>query len=86
MTIKNDISFMIDCTLSLYEHQSIYNPNMPLRGAFYLLEVLKIYADQHKLNLYSSTLQKVPTPQFFVFYNGTKTQPDRLLKNFRMLS
>ncbi len=77
MTIKNDISFMIDCTLNLYEHQSTYNPNMPLRGAFYLLEVLKIYAQQHKLNLFSSTLQKIPTPQFFVFYNGTKEEPDR---------
>ncbi len=77
MTIKNDISFMIDCSLNLYEHQSTYNPNMPLRGAFYLLEVLKIYADQNNLNLFRSTLQKIPTPQYFVFYNGTKEQPDR---------
>lgn len=31
MTVKNDISFLIDGRLSLYEHQSTYNPNLPLR-------------------------------------------------------
>lgn len=35
MTMKNDISFIIDCTLNLYEHQSTCNPNMPLRGLLY---------------------------------------------------
>ena len=29
------------------------------------------------LNLFSSTLQKIPTPQFVVFYNGLKNEPDR---------
>lgn len=29
---KNDISFLLDSELSLYEQQSSYNPNMPLRG------------------------------------------------------
>ena len=28
MKYKNDVSFLIDKTLSLYEHQSSYNPNM----------------------------------------------------------
>ena len=32
---------------------------------------------QRKLNLFSSTLQKIPTPQFVVFYNGLKNEPDR---------
>ena len=31
MSMKNDLSFIIDSRLSLYEHQSTYNPNMPLR-------------------------------------------------------
>lgn len=31
MSIKNDISFLIDGRLSLYEHQSTYSPNLPLR-------------------------------------------------------
>ena len=32
MTTKNDISFLVDGTMNLYEHQSTVNPNMPLRG------------------------------------------------------
>lgn len=35
ITVKNDVSCMIDCSLNLYEHQSTYNPNMPLRGIIY---------------------------------------------------
>ena len=33
MTLKNDISFLVDGRLSLYEHQSTYNPNLPLPDA-----------------------------------------------------
>ena len=33
MTMKNDISFLVDGRLSLYEHQSTYNPNLPLPDA-----------------------------------------------------
>ena len=29
MAIKNDLSFVIDSQLSLYEHQSTYSPNLP---------------------------------------------------------
>ncbi|NSI66716.1 hypothetical protein G4981_15965, partial [[Ruminococcus] gnavus] len=36
LSMKNDISFLIGGTLNLYEHQSTYNPNMPLRGLIYL--------------------------------------------------
>ena len=36
MGMKNDISFLVDDYLSLYEAQSSWNPNMPLRGVFYL--------------------------------------------------
>lgn len=77
MTMKNDISFMIGCTMNLYEHQSSYNPNMPLRGLLYFAKLYSKYTEQRKLNLYSSTLQKIPTPRFIVFYNGTKEEADR---------
>ena len=36
MTIKNDVSFLIDGRLSLYEHQSTKNPNLPLRFLLYI--------------------------------------------------
>jgi predicted transposase YdaD len=77
MTVKNDVSCIVGCTMNLYEHQSSYNPNMPLRGFIYFATLYNTYTDQRKLNLFSSTLQKIPTPQFVVFYNGLKNEPDR---------
>ena len=77
MNVKNDVSCLIDCTMNLYEHQSTYNPNMPLRGFFYFSKLYSKYADQRKMNVFSETLQKIPTPQYIVFYNGLKEEPDR---------
>ena len=77
MSVKNDISCIVGCTINLYEHQSSYNPNMPLRGLIYFAQLYNIYTEKRKLNLFSSTLQKIPTPQFVVFYNGLKNEPDR---------
>ena len=77
MTVKNDVSCIVGCTMNLYEHQSSYNPNMPLRGLIYFSTLYNIYVEQRKLNLFSTTLQKIPTPQFVVFYNGLKNEPDR---------
>ena len=50
---------------------------MPLRGLIYFATLYNIYTEQRKLNLFSSTLQKILTPQFVVFYNGLKNEPDR---------
>ncbi len=36
MAMQNDVSFMIGLRLSLYEHQSTFNPNLPLRYLFYI--------------------------------------------------
>ena len=33
--MQNDVSFIIASTMNLYEHQSTYNPNMPIRGLMY---------------------------------------------------
>ena len=32
ISMRNDISFIVDTEMNLYEEQSSYNPNMPLRG------------------------------------------------------
>lgn len=80
MSVKNDVSFIIDLRLSLYEHQSTYNPNMPLRVLFYIADV---YSDLTKdENLYGEKLVLIPAPKFIVFYNGTKDQPD--YREFRL--
>ena len=74
MGMKNDLAFIIDTDLFLYEHQSTYNPNMPLRDLFYISSEYQKLVD--KKSLYSSVLQKIPAPQFIVFYNGTEKRRD----------
>lgn len=75
LNMKNDVSFILDFQLNLYEHQSTVNPNMPLRDLFYVSKVLqKLVRDN---NLYGSAIVKIPTPRFIVFYNGTQKQPER---------
>ena len=75
MSIRNDLSFIIDSRLSLFEHQSTYNPNMPLRFLLYLAD---LYSDITKdENLYSQSLIPIPAPRFIVFYNGQEERPDR---------
>jgi hypothetical protein len=43
MSMKNDISCVPDMRMSLFEHQSTINPNMPLR---YLMYVSALYEKQ----------------------------------------
>lgn len=80
MGMKNDVSFLIYDILNIYEHQSSYNPNMALRGFLYLADLYKGMFAQHK-DLYSSKMITLPTPQFIVFYNGTKDEPDETYVN-----
>lgn len=41
INMRNDVSFVIDSSMSLYEHQSSYCPNMPLRGLLYFTDRIK---------------------------------------------
>ena len=75
--MKNDISFIIDDRLSLFEHQSTYNPNMPLRGFLYFAKHFEKYIAKNEVDIYGSTLIELPTPKFVVFYNGTGMTEDR---------
>ena len=51
------------------------NPNIPLRNLFYIAgEYQKLVDDR---SLYSSAIQTIPTPNFVVFYNGTREMEDR---------
>ena len=75
MGMQNDISFLIMNEVNLYEHQSTYNLNMPLRDLFYVAELLQVYVKDQ--SLYSSKLIKLPTPHFVVFYNGVEDKPEK---------
>ncbi len=80
MTMKNDVSCMLDMRLQLYEHQSTVNPNLPLRDLMYVTAQYEKYVIGK--DLYSSRRIQLPTPKFIVFYNGQKQQPER--EEFRL--
>ncbi len=76
ISMKNDVSFMIDGTMNLYEHQSTKNANMPLRGLLYFARLLEEYILDNDLDIFSSKIQKIPTPKYIIFYNGQINEPD----------
>ena len=76
LSIRNDASFLIDMNMSFYEHQSTYNPNMPLRSAIYYINALEDWLRRKNLDLFSRKRIQLPTPHFVVFYNGTEKRPE----------
>ena len=74
--MKNDVSFLLDSQLSLYEHQSSYNPNMPLRGMMYFSHLYLQILSKQKRDIYSNSLVKIPTPRYIVFYNGDEKEEE----------
>ena len=74
LSIRNDASFIIDATINLYEHQSSYCPNMPLRNLLYFSDLIRDYVKD--MDLFGKALVKIPTPHFVVFYNGIESRPD----------
>lgn len=76
--MKNDLSFLIDSQLNLYEHQSTWNENMPLRGLFYFSDMLRGFIEKNDLNLYKEKRISLPVPRYIVFYNGEDTHPDEV--------
>lgn len=78
--IHNDVSFLIAFEMVLWEHQSTFNLNEPLRFLSHFAQALeKHIATTKDFNLYSSTLQRIPRPKFVCFYNGTQEQPDKIV-------
>lgn len=77
ISFKNDISFLLGETLSLYEHQSTLNPNLPIRGFLYFARNYESYIERNHLDIYSRVLQELPFPQYIVFYNGTVSAPEQ---------
>lgn len=72
------IYLLLLCNMvNLYEHQSTFSPNLPLRGLFYLASLYRTYVDSFKNKLYTETAVSLPYPQYIVFYNGTMDEPER---------
>ena len=75
---KNDLSCIYrNNFLVLVEHQSTANENMPLRMLFYVAELFKQYIEPFKEKVYKQNQIELPTPKFFLFYNGTEEEPEQ---------
>ena len=71
---KNDISFEVGEKLIVFgEHQSTINQNMPLRCLMYVGRAYEQLVDQRAR--YRDALVRIPTPEFYTFYNGVKEYP-----------
>lgn len=77
VTMYNDVSFLVDSQMTLYEQQSRPNANMPLRGFFYFAQLYQKYLTQEDMDLQRPSIVKIPNPRFVVFYNGQSERPER---------
>ena len=76
MSMKNDVAFLLAGALNLYEHQSTFCPNLPLRFLLYIAAEYEGLVARMKANIYGQTLIPLPAPQCVVFYNGDDEMPD----------
>lgn len=80
MSMKNDVSFLVNDTMNLYEQQSTFNPNMPVRFLIYSGMIYSKHIDKSKkYHIYSTRLQKLPVPKCICFYNGKTEKDDRTI-------
>lgn len=79
LSMKNDLSFIISSTMNLYEHQSTYNPNIPVRGLIYFARLYEAHIKKQGHDIYGHKQVLLPTPQFVVFYNGSEKHPDEVI-------
>ena len=68
---KNDCAVCVQSSLALFEQQSSWNPNMPLRGLLYFAAEYAGWLARHKKDVHSGGLVKIPAPNYYVLYNGT---------------
>lgn len=80
MGVKNDLAFLVDFHLYLYEHQSTVNLNMPFRFLQYVTEEYGKLTS--KDNIHGSRQIPLPAPHFVVFYNGRSPYPERQAMKF----
>ena len=60
----------------MFEQQSTFNPNMPLRMLQYAGSLYEKDITLRGKNKYSKTIIPLPVPRLLVFYNGWDELPD----------
>ncbi len=77
--MHNDVSFLISDEMNLYEQQSSYNPNMPLRQMQIAGNLYEKYVKDTRQNKYGTKLLHLPAPKLVVFYNGKRDAADETI-------
>lgn len=80
MGMKNDVSFILFYVMNIYEQQSSYNPNMPVRQLMYAGKLYDKYIQVNNLNIYGKEVMSLPIPKLVTFYNGTEGEEDKILR------
>lgn len=80
LSVRNDAAIIVDMNLNMYEHQSTYSPNMPLR--FLIYYTVTVRERIKNKDIVGRKLVKIPTPKFAVFYNGVENRP--AIETFRL--
>ncbi len=80
MGMKNDLSFTLFHVMNIYEQQSTYNSNMPVRQLMYAGKLYDKYIQRNKLNIYWKKPVHLPVPKLVTFYNGIEGKGDEVLK------
>ena len=83
MKMKNDVSFLFGTSMNLYEHQSTYNPNMPLRGLLYFSDLYRGMIEDNE-KIYSQKVVRIPNPKFIVFYNGSTSDMEENIRKLKL--
>lgn len=76
VVMKNDLAYILSGTLNMYEHQSTYSPNLPVRFLIYLAQEYQIVIEKAEKSIYGTSRITLPTPRCVVFYNGTEELPE----------
>ena len=76
MGMHNDVAFLITDEINMYEQQSTFNPNMPLRLMQYIGNIYDKLIRLWRKNKFGKALIRLPVPKLVVFYNGTRQAPD----------
>ena len=86
MSMQNDVSFIIDMRLNLYEHQSTYSPNLPVRYLLYVADVYSDYTKELKLSELFSIPDADPSLELkAVMLNINKGHNRKLMETCRTL-
>lgn len=81
----NDLGILAkDKFIILVEAQSTWSVNILIRILIYLAYSYKNYITSHGLDVYDSKIIRLPKPEFYVVYTGSKKVPEeiRLSKEF----